>query len=420
MSASIYRRCGCRTASGAPYAPLPERPTETQKAAACPTLLRDPKHGSWGFAVSGGNHPGTGRRVQVRKMGFATKKAAQQARAKVVDEIATGRFKPDRKITVGDYLAGWLLRRERDGMRASTLQMYRKYVRDDITPSIGSTKLAELRRFHVDQMVRSLIESGRGTTTIRRIHATLSSALTDAQRIDLVDMNVASKIALPSATRKKLEIWEPDQVRIFLDLVTEHRIGAAFELAVFTGMRRGELAGLRWADVNLSGREVIVRQQRVQVGKTVVEGAVKTDAGQDRRVSLGGEAVGALIAWKLRQDAERTAWGAAYVDSGYVFTRADGTPLRPAYLSRVFETLTEKTDLPPSKLHGLRHVHASLLLSAGIPTAVVSKRLGHATIAITSDLYSHLLVDANRAAADAAESMLPPSTIRGAHTLHTQ
>jgi integrase len=415
----IYRRCGCRTTESKLFGSLPDRATDNQKAAACPTLVRDPKHGSWGFAVSGGVHPGSGKRVQVRKMGFGTKREAQQERAKVIDELATGRFKGEQKQTLGQFLPTWLDRRVRDGMRPSTAAMYRRYVDNDILPAVGAVKLTELRRHHVDGFVQRLIADGRGATTVRRIHAVISSALSAAERLDLVDTNAASKIALPSTGRKKTRIWEPEQVRTFLDAASAYRLGPVFELAVFTGLRRGELAGLRWVDVDFTQRELVVRQQRVQVGKTVVVGLVKTDSGQDRRVSLGSEAIGALVAWKLRQEAERDLWGAAYEESGHVFTYENGKPLRPAHISRVFDTAVEKSKLPKMSFHDLRHEHASLLLSGGVDIAVVSKRLGHSTIAVTSDLYSHLLQDANRAAADAAESMLPAKKL-DVHTLHTQ
>lgn len=404
--ADIYRRCGCRDEAGRTL------------GAKCPRLS-DPKHGTWGFAVSGGTHPGSGRRLQVRRMGFATKREAQQARAKVVDEIATGRFKGERKLTVGEYLPQWLARRERDGLRVSTVRMYRRYVEQDIVPALGNVKLADLRRHHVDRFIQALVADGRGATTVRRIHATLSSALGAAEKLDLVDMNPASKIALPAQNRQRITVWEPEQVREFLDIASEHRYGVIFEVAVFSGLRRGELAGLRWVDVDLTRRELVVRQQRVQAGRTVVEGAIKTSSGQDRRVSLNDAAVGALVAWRLKQDQERAAWAEAWNDTGYVFTRENGNPVRPAHISRVFDELVARSGLPSSTFHGLRHVNASLLLSAGVPLGVVSKRLGHSTIAITSDLYSHLLEDANRAAADAIEMMLPPKASRSVHTLHT-
>ena len=415
----IYRRCGCRDADSKPFGPLPDRATELQRAATCPTLLRDPKHGTWGFGLSGGTNPGTGKRIQVRKMGFGTKREAQQARAKAVDELATGRYRGDQKATLAEYLPAWLDRRVRDGLRPSTELMYRRYLEHDVVPALGRVRVAELRRFHVDRLVQDLTANGRGATTVRRIHAVISSAMTAAEQLDLIDFNPASKIALPATGRTKTKVWEPDVLVQFLDAANSNRLAPIFELAVFSGLRRGEIAGLRWVDVDLARRELVVRQQRVRVGGRTLEGAVKTNAGQDRKVSLGSEPIAALLSWKLQQDAEAAAWGAAYRSSGYVFTYEDGRPLRPAHISRTFDTIVERAGLPRISFHGLRHEHASLMLSAGVDIAVVSKRLGHSTIAVTSDLYSHLLADANRAAADAAESQLPPRN-RSAHTVHTR
>jgi len=415
----IYRRCGCRDENGKLYGPLPDRATKKQKTAACPRLITDAKHGSWGFYLAAGVHAGTGKRVQVRRMGFATKKEAQQERSKITTQVTAGQYRGDQKVTLGEFLPAWLERRVQDGMRPSTERMYRRYIEQDLVPAIGLVRLSQMRKHQVDQFIQQLRSDGRGATTIRRIHAVLRSALTAAERLDLIDFNPATKIALPTPARSKAKIWEPDQVRAFLDAAAAWRLGVVYELAVFSGLRRGELAGLRWVDVDFTRRELTVRQQRVQVGKTVLEGNVKTDSGQDRRVSLGSEAIGALVAWQIRQDSEREQWGAAYEDSGYVFTYENGKPLRPAYISRTFDVIVEKSGLPDIRLHDLRHEHASLLLAGGVDIAVVSKRLGHSTIAVTSDLYSHLLTDANRAAADAAELMLPSKTPI-AHTPHTQ
>lgn len=128
--------------------------------------------------------------------------------------------------------------------------------------------------------------------TVRRVHALLSSALTAAQKLDLVEDNAASKVHLPAARAARKTPWEPQQVAAFLDAAATVRIGPLYELAVFSGLRRGELVGLKWADVDLARRELVVRQQRVQVGGRVVEGDAKTDSSQHRHVSLGDGAVG--------------------------------------------------------------------------------------------------------------------------------
>lgn len=146
---------------------------------------------------------------------------------------------------------------------------------------------------------------------------------------------------------------------------------------------------------------------------------MKTDAGQDRVVALDDRAIGALMMRRLAQEAERDEWGEAYVAGERVFTYEDGRELRPSYISRLFDTFVTKTGLPDIRFHDLRHVHASMLISAGVPLAVISKRLGHSTIAITSDLYGHLLRGANREAAEASASLLAPRQNGSVHISHT-
>jgi integrase len=171
--------------------------------------------------------------------------------------------------------------------------------------------------------------------------------------------------------------------------------------------------------VDLDAGRLVVRQQRVQVDAVVVTNHAKTDHGQDRRVTLDATAVRALQDWRTQQDRERAVWSYWRQDEGWVFTYDDGLPLNPYYISDVCRKLVAQAGLPHLTFHGLRHEHASLLLSAGVPITAVSKRLGHASAAITSDLYSHLLNDADRQMADAVESVLGASDST-AHTSHTQ
>lgn len=407
----IYRRCGCRREDGKPFAPLPDRATAEQRAAVCPVMLEEPRHGSWGFTVYGGSDPGTGRRVRERRMGFATKREAQQARAELVGKIASKTYQPRSKVTVAEYLDRWIRRRTDLGvkpLRPSTARMYRTYVEQDIVPAIGRLPVDRVTTDDLQRFVDDLLEAGRGATTVRRIAAVLSSAMSDARRQRLTMLSPAVDLELPETGQEKTRVWEPADAGRFRDAVEHHRLAPLFDLALMTGLRRGELCGLQWGDVDLTRREIVVRRQRVQLGGQVVEGPVKTRAGESRRVDLGSEAVATLLAWRLQQDGERAAWGAAYETGGYVFTWENGAPYRPAHVSRVFDALVTEAALPHLSFHGLRHQHASLMLEAGADIAVVSKRLGHSTISITSDLYSHLTRSAGQAAAEAAEGVLPP------------
>lgn len=421
--ADIYRRCGCRV-DGRLYPPLPTRPTPGQRAASCPVLSQDTKHGSWGFALSAGKDPGTGKRVQIRRMGYPTKRAAQAEHARVADQVAGGRYRHDRSLTVGQWLPQWLERRIVEGLRPSTAVMYRRYVERDLVPALGHFRLNDLRHHDVDRFLQKQLASGRGLVTVRRIHAVLSSALSTAHRLELVEANAASNIGLPPERPERRQVWEPAQVGLLLEAADSDRIGPLFEIAVFTGLRRGELLGLKWADVDLEQGELVVRRQRVDAGGRTVEGEAKTSAGQNRRVGLGPFAVAAFRTWQRTQDADRRAWKNQWRSGNWIFTREDGAPLLPQFVTKRFEQLVRVAGLPTMTFHGLRHQHASLLIAQGVDLAVVSKRLGHSTIAITSDLYSHLLRDANRQAGEAAEAIVPRGPAAGsetpAHTSHTQ
>lgn len=325
----------------------------------------------------------------------------------------------DSKLTVADYLETWLERREVDGLRPSTMVMYRSYVKNDIIPALGRLKLAELHRTDVDQFIRGLRSGTRGATTVHRIHSALSSAMRTAVQLHLIDSNPARDVQLPKRTRFRAATWEPEQANKFLAEVRSFRLGVVYEVAIRTGLRRGEVCGLRWQDVSFTDKELVVRVQLVEAGGAVTEGEIKTKSGQDRVVALDDALVDALAAWKLHQDDERELWGDAYQDSGRVFTYENGMELKPRYVARYFDTYTAKAGLPKIRFHDLRHLHASLLINAGIPLAVVSKRLGHSTIAVTVDLYGHLMRDANRDAAEAAAAMLLPRD-QTAHTMPSQ
>lgn len=278
-------------------------------------------------------------------------------------------------------------------------------------------KLDGIRRAHVSQWIDAMGEEGRGTVAIHRAHATLRSALAAAVQADLLEVNPAASVKLPKATTRRVEPWEPADAGRFLDVAAQHRLGALFELAVMTGMRRGELVGLRWRDVRLDGESphLVVRAQLVRVGKAVQEQTIKTEAGQGRVVPLTDRAVGSLLAWQLAQSSEREA--AALVGLGAtsdrVFTMADGSDLRAEYPSRVFESLVTQAGLRPQRFHDLRHLFASLMLSAGEDMGVVSKIMGHSTAQITRYLYAHLVGDRARTAVEGGLALLPPSARTG-------
>lgn len=405
----IFRRCGCRDEN------------KTQLGAKCSQLAADPKHGSWGYYVAGGINPATGKRQQFRKSGFATQKAAREARNKVAVKVDQGSYVPPSKETYGSYLEAWLPRHAATGkgLKATTVDNYARYIRNDIQPSeLARMALTDIRRYHLNEFLNGLSASGRGPVTVRRVAAVLQGSLRAAARSHRIDHNPATELELPRVAPQKVAIWEPEQVGLFLDTAAEHRLGPLFELAMFTGMRRGELIGLRWTDINLPRRVITVRNNRVQAAGRVLDQDTKTSAGS-RFVDLDDRSVGALIGWQFKQAAEQQAGQEAYSASGYVFTMEDGRPLKPQYATRLFESIRLKAGLPKLTFHGQRHEHASLMIAAEVDIAVVSKRLGHSSISVTSDIYGHLIGSASRNAAENAAALVPTKRVP-AHTVHTQ
>ena len=396
MRGTIRKRCGCP----------PEYDAKGRRKT-CPK-----RHGSWEYVADLGRGPG-GKRRQGRKGGFPTQAAAAAALAELVADNARGAVTPPGRLTVGAYLEGWLAAKEAAGTRPTTLLSYRGHVDRFLRPHLGHLLLRDLHGQHVDAMLRE-IRAGNATrprplgpTSLRRVVATLSSALASAKRQRLVTVNAASDLELPRGSQDKVQPWQPAQLGHFLDSVAADPLGPVLEVLASTGMRRGEVLGLRWQDVDLDRAVVTVRQQLVSVGGKVRFGPPKTRSGEARTVDLDSRTVGTLLAVRLAQDAERAAWGATYADAGLVFAREDGSPLDPGQVTKRFGQLAREAGLPPARLHDLRHAAASLMIQAGVPIVLVSKRLGHSSISITSDVYGHLLQSAGREAAERAAALVP-------------
>jgi integrase len=410
VSNSVYRGCGCRDQDGKQY------------GARCSLLKTNARHGTWAYLLSHGTEPdpkkpGKRRRRQFRKAGFKTKGEAQKALTRLRASLDTGTYTEPSRVLLGDYARQWLARRQvtGSGLKATTLSGYRRYIENDITPSpLGGMRLSDIRRAHINQFTAGLTTAGRGAVTVRRITTLLGTVFASAQKDELINANPVSGADRPMLEGATVKVWEPEHVREFLQRSARHRLGPLFEVAVLTGLRRGELCGLRWSDVDLTTRKIIVMLSRVSVrGKVLEQATTKTRAGL-RTVPLSDAAVGALLSWQLKQAAEAEAAQEAWRTEGHVFTMEDGRPLDPSYVTRLFSTLRREGEpLPPLSFHGLRHCAASLMLASGADIAVVSKLLGHASIAITSDVYGHLVGTIAQKAVDGAASLI-------AHTVHTR
>lgn len=313
-------------------------------------------------------------------------------------------MRSDDRETVAQYLTRWLGDR-RHALKPKTLDQYRRYIEGDLIPALGHLALEKLRHEHVSAFVQDLEEAGRGATTITRVLATLSSALSAAVRQRRLTHNVARDVAVPRPEQTEVSPWSAAEAATFLEHAVGDELAELFEVLMGTGLRRGEALALQWGDVDLGRRVLRVRRTLTEVGGKFVVGRPKTRSSA-AGVGLSGRVVAALERQRVRQDADRAVWGSAYEDSNYVFARPNGTPLRPQLVARHFHRITDEAGLRRVRLHDLRHLAATLMLTAGVPLALVSKTLRHSRVGITADLYGHLTEEAAQAAADSLGSVL--------------
>jgi len=264
-------------------------------------------------------------------------------------------------------------------------------IRNYILPTFGQVKLQNLQPATISDLYAAMAEKGLSTSTIGHTHRTLTKALKDAVSLRVIPVNPASLVTPPRQQRKQPEMWTPEEFRQFLRFAEANQFRDFFEFAALTGMRRSEIAGLKWVNVDLDKAElrVVANLQRL-VGKGLVEGAPKSQRSR-RNISLSRRGVELLRSMRTLQLEQQMATGGAWTETGYVFTDALGMPFDSGRPTKEFKDLAREAGLKPLNLHTLRHLHASVLISQGVHVKVVSERLGHASVAFTLDTYGHLL-----------------------------
>jgi integrase len=356
-----------------------------------------------------------GTRQQRSKGGFRTKAEAQAFLTNSLNAVQKGDYVEPIKVTMTDYLTKQWLPIMEHSIRPTTWDSYQRMLKLHVMPRIGGVPLQNLTHQHLDSLYSELLTTGRSDgkgglspKTVRYIHNTIHKALKDAQRKQLVVRNVAEAADAPRLRQSEataMKTWSGKQVRTFLAGLADHRLLAAYTLAATTGMRRGEVLGLRWSDIDFKTHRLAVRQTVIAINYKVSFGDPKTARGR-RSIALDPTTVAELKAHHIRQRVERKALGAGYHDLDLVFPKVDGTPTHPDYFSQCFDRTVAKLKLPKIRLHDLRHTHATLGLAAGVPAKVMSERLGHATVAFTLDIYVHAVPQLDADAADQVAGLI--------------
>lgn len=358
------------------------------------------RSGSWRAQVS----------IHGRRISFTGK-----SRAECVAWLRKTNLQIDQGLTFSgadtslkNFLAGWLVSASGSRVRG-TIERYEWIIEHEIVPSLGNYKLKDIRADLVQNFYDLALKNGRSPDMVRSTHKVLSTALTHAVQLGMIGRNPCKATSPPKADPKEMQILDEDQIQVLLTnaLSRKDPFFPLYYLAIHTGMRQGELVGLKWEDIDWKGLTLEVRRQivRYQDGSYAITKPKSRSA--FRTIALGKQAIEVLHkqearVWQLRK---KPHWQ----EMDLVFPTKFGTPVQGCNIRRSFRSLIEASKLPKIRFHDLRHTAASMMLNNGIPVLVASRRLGHAKASITLDVYGHLLPGRQEEAARLMDDLLPMS-----------
>lgn len=339
------------------------------------------RSGGWCNRLDIAPDPDTGKRRQRSRQGFRTRREALDALNAELVGAAAG-------VTVGEFLKRWLSY-ERNLVRASTLHSYRSAI-GHVTSELGEIPVARLTAADVSRFETDLVNGDEdrdalSRRTVANIHAVFHQAMNIAVRDGLCSSNPVARVRPPRPERRDSRVWTMDEIRQFLAITRTHRFHVAFLMLATTGMRRGEVLGLRWTDVDLDQGWVSITHTVTEVAGRTTISAPKTTAAR-RRIDLDTHTTRALADHRKH----------SRPDAVYVFEATGGGPVNPASFSATFQRLVARAGVPRIRLHNIRHTYASFALHHGMHPLELSERLGHSTVSVTMDVYSHLIPQTSR------------------------
>lgn len=356
-----------------------------------------------------------GARKRRSLSGFATQRAAATAMRTALATIDDASYVEPTKETVAGFMRRWLPS-AKARMRPSTWAFYDMLTEKHIIPALGGAKLQRLTVAELNAFYADLLDHGRrdGTgglspRTVGHIHGVLRLALGEAVRWDSLTRNPAEGASPPRKQRTEMSAWSAVEAQTFLASVRDDRLYAAYGLALTTGLRRGELLGLSWRDIDLEAGWLNVRQTVVHVNSSKPQLSTPKTAAGRRSVALDTATVELLREHRLAQLKERAELGlTAQQPDDFVFSHIDGSPLHPTVFTDTFNRRVKAAGLRRIRLHDLRHTAATLMLAGGTNPKVVQERLGHSSVSMTLDLYSHTVPSLQEEAAAKLGALILP------------
>ena len=375
--------------------------------------IRKRAKGSWTIVLDYGTDSDTGKRRQHWSTIRGTKKEADKKLSELLHQIDIGNFVKPTKITFGEYLKQWLTDYVHTNVRAATAEGYRIIIERHVIPSLGMIILSQLSSSHIQRYYAGAIADGRrdkkgglSARTVMHHHRLIREVLSHAMKRGLLARNVADAVDPPRPVPKEMKALDTEGVQQLLLGAKGTKYFPLIHLAIFSGMRRSELLGLRWKDMDLIKGTVSISQVlHCLPGGLIVFEQPKT-AKSKRLVSLSSDAVLALRAHQETEEANLALADSSLEKDRLVFSQIDGSPFLPNTVTHAFGKISKRVGFDGIHFHSLRHTHASIMLQQGVSPKTVADRLGHSTVTITLDTYSHVTPGIKEEAANLFEDAL--------------
>ena len=374
----------------------------------------DKEYEYWEARYTVGFDPGTGKQVQKSVSGKTQKEVAQKLK-ELTAALDAGTYIAPSKVTVGQWLDVW----QQDylvNVRPSTVTSYEATIRNHIKPKIGALRLESLTTHDIQEFYNSLRTPSENrkalsAKTIKNIHGILHHALQQAMLNNYIRTNPSNSCVIPRATKKKVKPLNEYQIADFLKAIKGHKYESMFLVALFTGIRQGEVCGLQWECVDFDDGTILIDKQLQSLRATTRGDSEKytlvpTKNGKERTITAAPYVMELLWKTKQSQNANRKLWGNAFQENDLVFTDELGNRITPQALYRAFKIIVTESGMPMVRFHDLRHSYAVISLKSGDDVKTVQENLGHATAAFTLDTYGHVTEKMKKDSANRMEAFI--------------
>jgi integrase len=361
---------------------------------------------SYSIVISLGKDPDTGKYRYQWVSVKGTKKDAEKRLSELLHQLDTGAFVNPGRTTLAEYLQRWLQEYAKPNLSPRGFERYESLARVHLIPRLGNIPLVQLTSEQLQKHYTLKASEGLSPRSIRYHHVVLHKALETAVKWGLLARNVSDGVDVPHARQTEMRTWDEYEVTRFLEAARDTRYYALFHTALFTGMRRSELLALQWRDIDLHQISVNRSLHQLRDGSYVFTQPKSVKS--RRTIALSPSSVLTLSEHKEEQAGIRAMLGLPMRDDDLVFATHDGKPLRPNTVSRAWTALAAHAGLKVIRLHDARHTHASLMLKQGVHPKIVQERLGHSSIQVTLDTYSHVAPGLQEAAAESFDRLVSP------------